>query len=67
MFVKRNEHGQIEYYYQKVGDDKENVRFEEDEIIELKNTNSKVDPETIWLQKEEKEGKTTRRRAGRRR
>ena len=37
MFVKRNEHGQIEYYYQKVGDDKENVRFEEGEIIELKN------------------------------
>jgi len=37
MFVKRNEHGQVEYYYQKVGDDKENVRFEEDEIIELKN------------------------------
>ena len=37
MFVKRNEHGQIEYYYQKVGDDKENVRFEESEIIELKN------------------------------
>ena len=37
MFVKRNEHGQIEYYYQKVGDDEENVRFEEDEIIELKN------------------------------
>ena len=37
MFVKRNEHGQIEYYYQKVGDDEENIRFEEDEIIELKN------------------------------
>ena len=37
MFVKRNEHGQIEYYYQKVGDDKENIRFEESEIIELKN------------------------------
>jgi hypothetical protein len=37
MFVKRNEHGQIEYYYQKIGDDKENVRFEEEEIIELKN------------------------------
>ena len=37
MFVKRNEHGQIEYYYQKVGDDEENVRFEEDEIVELKN------------------------------
>jgi hypothetical protein len=37
MFVKRNEHGQIMYYYQKVGDDEESVRFEEDEIIELKN------------------------------
>jgi len=37
MYVKRNEHGQIEYYYQKVGDDKENIRFEEGEIIELKN------------------------------
>ncbi len=37
MFVKRNEHGQIMYYYQDVGEDKENVRFEADEIIELKN------------------------------
>ena len=37
MYVKRNEHGQIEYYYQKIGDDKENIRFEESEIIELKN------------------------------
>ena len=37
MFVKRNEHGQIEYYYQKIGDDEENIRFEESEIIELKN------------------------------
>jgi len=37
MYVQRNEHGQIMYYYQDVGDDKENVRFEEDEIIELKN------------------------------
>ena len=37
MYVKRNEHGQVEYYYQKVGDDKENIRFEENEIIELKN------------------------------
>tara|TARA_R100001463_G_scaffold125156_1_gene182457 strand:+ start:1224 stop:2528 length:1305 start_codon:yes stop_codon:yes gene_type:complete len=37
MFVKRNEHGQIEYYYQKVGDDEENVRFEEDEVIALNN------------------------------
>jgi len=37
MYVQRNEHGQIMYYYQDVGDDKENVRFEEEEIIELKN------------------------------
>jgi hypothetical protein len=37
MYVKRNEHGQIEYYYQKIGDDEENIRFEESEIIELKN------------------------------
>jgi hypothetical protein len=37
MFVKRNEHGQIMYYYQKVGDEEENVRFEENEIIQLNN------------------------------
>ena len=37
MFVKRNEHGQIEYYYQKVGDDEENIRFEEEEIVALNN------------------------------
>ena len=37
MYVQRNEHGQIKYYYQDIGDDKENVRFEEEEIIELKN------------------------------
>jgi hypothetical protein len=37
MYVKRNEHGQIEYYYQKIGDDKENIRFEESEIIALNN------------------------------
>ena len=37
MFVQRNEHGQIMYYYQDTGDDEENVRFEEDEIVELKN------------------------------
>jgi len=37
MFVQRDENGQIKYYYQDVGDDKENVRFEEDEIIEFKN------------------------------
>ena len=37
MYVQRDEHGQIMYYYQDVGSDKENIRFEEDEIIELKN------------------------------
>ena len=37
MYVKRNEHGQVMYYYQKVGDDEENVRFEDDEIIQLNN------------------------------
>jgi len=37
MFVKRNEHGQVMYYYQKVGDKEEDVRFEEDEIIQLNN------------------------------
>jgi len=37
MYVQRNEHGQIMYYYQDIGEDKENIRFEEDEIIELKN------------------------------
>jgi hypothetical protein len=37
MYVKRNDHGQIEYYYQDIGDDNENIRFEEDEIVELKN------------------------------
>jgi len=37
MFVQRNENGQIMYYYQKVGGPSEDVRFEENEIIELKN------------------------------
>ena len=37
IFVQRDENGQIMYYYQDIGDDKENVRFEEDEIIEYKN------------------------------
>ena len=37
MFVMRNENGQVKYYYQEIGDDKESVRFEADEIIELKN------------------------------
>jgi len=37
MYVQRNERGQIMYYYQDIGDDAENVRFEEEEIIEYKN------------------------------
>ena len=37
MFVQRDENGQIMYYYQDIGQDTEDVRFEENEIIELKN------------------------------
>ena len=37
MYVKRDIHGQIMYYYQDLGTDKESVRFEENEIIEIKN------------------------------
>ena len=37
MFIQRNEHGQLMYYYQDVGSDDENIRFEADEIIELQN------------------------------
>tara|TARA_Y100000296_G_scaffold28341_1_gene33023 strand:+ start:3238 stop:4497 length:1260 start_codon:yes stop_codon:yes gene_type:complete len=37
MYVQRDENGQIMYYYQEVGQEKEDVRFEEKEIIELKN------------------------------
>tara|TARA_Y100000310_G_scaffold260883_1_gene270009 strand:- start:339 stop:1643 length:1305 start_codon:yes stop_codon:yes gene_type:complete len=37
MYVQRDENGQIKYYYQDTGGDDENVRFEEEEIIELKN------------------------------
>ena len=37
MFVKRDEHGQIEYYYQDIGDDKDSIYFEDSEIIEIKN------------------------------
>ena len=36
MYVKRNEHGQLMYYYQNVGNDAEDVRFDPDEIIEFK-------------------------------
>ena len=37
MYVQRDDNGQIMYYYQDLGDDKESIRFEEDEIIEYKN------------------------------
>ena len=37
MFVQRNEHGQIEYYYQDVGEEKDNIHFEPDEIVSLLN------------------------------
>ena len=37
MYVQRNEHGQIKYYYQDIGDDKDNVRFEPDEMCALLN------------------------------
>jgi hypothetical protein len=37
MFIQRNAYGQTMYYYQDVGDDKESVRFEVDEVIEYKN------------------------------
>jgi hypothetical protein len=37
MYVKRNEHGQIEYYYQDIGDEKEDIHFEPEEICALLN------------------------------
>ena len=37
MNVQRAANGQIMHYYQDLGDDKNSVRFEEDEIIEFKN------------------------------
>jgi len=37
MYVQRDDNGQIMYYYQDLGDDKESVRFEDSEIIEYKN------------------------------
>ena len=37
MYVQRDDNGQIMYYYQDLGDDKESVRFEDNEIIEYKN------------------------------
>ena len=37
MYVKRNEHGQVMWYYQSIGADQEDVRFNPDEIVELQN------------------------------
>ena len=37
MYVQRDDNGQIMYYYQDLGDDKESIRFEDSEIIEFKN------------------------------
>jgi hypothetical protein len=37
MYVQRNEHGQIKYYYQDIGDDKDNIHFEPEEICALLN------------------------------
>ena len=37
MYVQRDDNGQVMYYYQDLGDDKESIRFEDDEIIEYKN------------------------------
>ena len=37
MYVQRDDNGQVMYYYQDLGDDKESVRFEDSEIIEFKN------------------------------
>ena len=37
MYVQRDDNGQIMYYYQDLGDDKESVRFEDSEIVEYKN------------------------------
>ena len=37
MYVQRDDNGQVMYYYQDLGDDKESIRFEDSEIIEYKN------------------------------
>jgi hypothetical protein len=37
MYIQRDENGQIMHYYQRIGDPKEDIRFEEDEIIHLLN------------------------------
>jgi len=37
MYVQRDDNGQVMYYYQDLGDDKDSVRFEDSEIVEYKN------------------------------
>ena len=37
MYVQRDDNGQVMYYYQDLGDDKESIRFEDSEIVEYKN------------------------------
>jgi hypothetical protein len=37
MYIQRSASGQVMYYYQDLGDDKESVRFEEDELIVYRN------------------------------
>ncbi len=37
MFVQRNEHGQTMYYYQDLGDEKDSIHFEPEEIVQLMN------------------------------
>ena len=37
MFIQRDENGQIKYYYQRIGQPDEDVRFEEDEMVHLLN------------------------------
>ena len=37
LFVQRDSNGQVMYYYQDLGTDKDSIRFEESEIIEYKN------------------------------
>ena len=37
MYIQRDVSGQVKYYYQDLGDDKESIRFEEDELICYRN------------------------------
>jgi len=37
MYIQRSPSGQVMYYYQDLGDDKESIRFEEDELVVYRN------------------------------